>query len=132
MSIEAEPIGGGAPYRKAAGRFGPQSGTVPWYSRRAHRKRSTTGPAMAAHSDDPSNQAPPSADVDLFGTDGPLQGAMAANGAHAEAAALTAFGRHWGAAEKFEQARLANDTPPVLRGDVVEFHAAYHGFMAES
>ena len=32
----------------------------------------------------------------------------------------------------FDKARIANDSPPVLRGDVVEFHPAYHGFMAES
>jgi len=87
---------------------------------------------MAADTDDLSNQAPPYADVDLFGSDLPLQEAVAANGAGAEAAALAAFGRHWGTAAKFEQARLANDNPPVLRGDVIDFHPAYHGFMADS
>ena len=58
----------------------------------------------------------------------------------AEAAALSAFGRHWGTAAMFEAARLANENTPKLktfdtkgfRRDVVEFHPAYHGFMAES
>jgi putative acyl-CoA dehydrogenase len=86
------------------------------------------------------NQSPPYEGIDLFASDRPLQEAVAANGARAEAAALSAFGRRWGAAEMFEQARLANDNPPKLRSfdakgfrrDVVEFHPAYHHFMAES
>ena len=86
------------------------------------------------------NQSPPYGDVDLYGSDRPLQDAVAANGAGAEAAALSAFGRRWGSAEMFEQARLANENPPRLRAfdaqgrrlDVVEFHPAYHHFMAES
>jgi putative acyl-CoA dehydrogenase len=86
------------------------------------------------------NQSPPFRDVDLFGSDRPLREAVAANGAGTEAAALSAFGRRWGAAEMFEQARLANEYPPRLRTfdaaghrcDTVEFHPAYHRFMAES
>ena len=86
------------------------------------------------------NQLPPYQDVELFGSDRPLQEAVAANGAGGEAAALSAFGRRWGAAAMFEQARLANENPPKLRAfdakgrrcDVVEFHPAYHHFMAES
>ncbi len=66
----------------------------------------------------------------------PLQ----ANGAAAEAAALSEFGRRWGAAAMFDAARLANENTPKLkifdtkgfRRDTVEFHPAYHGFMAES
>ena len=58
----------------------------------------------------------------------------------AEAEALAAFGRRWGSAAMFEQARLANENPPRLRTfdaqghrcDLVEFHPAYHYFMAES
>ena len=46
--------------------------------------------------------------------------------------ALSAFGRHWGRAELIEQARLADKNPPRLDGDVVEFHPAYHRFMADS
>jgi putative acyl-CoA dehydrogenase len=87
---------------------------------------------MAADTDELSNQAPPFADVDLYAGDQALQEAVTANGASGEASALAAFGRHWGAAEMLEQARLANANPPVLRGDVVEFHPAYHGFMTES
>ena len=55
-------------------------------------------------------------------------------------AALSAFGRHWGSAEMFDLARQANENPPKLktfdakgfRRDFVEFHPAYHQFMAES
>jgi putative acyl-CoA dehydrogenase len=86
------------------------------------------------------NQSPPYADIDLFGTDRALQDAVAANNAGDDTAALAAFGRHWGSAPMFEQARLANENPPKLRAfdaqgrrsDQVEFHPAYHAFMAES
>jgi len=61
------------------------------------------------------NQSPPYRDVDLFGGDRALQEAVAANGAGGEAVALSAFGRHWGSAGMFEQARLANENPPKLR-----------------
>jgi len=86
------------------------------------------------------NQSPPYRDVDLFGDDRALQDAVAANWAKGEITALSSFGRHWGSAAMFEQARLANDNPPRLRTfdskghrcDIVEFHPAYHHFMAES
>jgi putative acyl-CoA dehydrogenase len=86
------------------------------------------------------NQSPPYQDVDLYRNDRPLQEAVAANGAAGEAVALSAFGRHWGSATMFEQARIANENPPKLRAfdasgnrcDIVEFHPAYHHFMAES
>jgi putative acyl-CoA dehydrogenase len=86
------------------------------------------------------NQSPPFEDVDLFTTDRPLQDAVRANGAESELAALADFGRHWGSASMFAQARLANTMPPQLvtfdskgfRRDVVEYHPAYHHFMAES
>ncbi len=86
------------------------------------------------------NQSPPFADVDLFALDRPLQDAVRANGAAAETKALAAFGQRWGAAEMFDLARQANENPPKLRAfdahgvrrDFVEFHPAYHLFMAES
>jgi putative acyl-CoA dehydrogenase len=89
---------------------------------------------------DTANQSPPYVDVDLYGSDQPLQSAVAGNGDGGEAAALAAFGKHWGSAEMFDLARQANENPPVLRTfdakgfrrDVVEFHPAYHHFMAES
>jgi putative acyl-CoA dehydrogenase len=95
---------------------------------------------MAAGTDAVFNQAPPFEDIDLYGSDRPLQEAVAANGAGGEAAALAAFGRHWGSATMFDQARLANENPPKLRAfdaqgrrlDSVEFHPAYHRLMAES
>ncbi len=86
--------------------------------------------ALAAN--DAFNQSPPYQDVDLFTSDRPLRDAVAANGASAQAAALSAFGRHWGTADMIAQARLANENKPALTGDVVEFNPAYHRFMAES
>jgi putative acyl-CoA dehydrogenase len=86
------------------------------------------------------NQSPPYEDIDLFGSDRPLQEAVAANGAAQDAPALSAFGRCWGSAEMLEQGRLANENPPKLRAydakgfrrDTIEFHPAYHRTMAES
>jgi putative acyl-CoA dehydrogenase len=93
-----------------------------------------------ADTQDVFNQSPPFVDVDLYATDRPLQEAVTANGGTAPPEVLSAFGRHWGSAEMFEQARLANEYPPKLktydpkgrRLDVLEFHPAYHRFMAES
>ena len=83
------------------------------------------------------NQPPPYEDVDLFSSDVPLAEAVKANGGGADAKALANFGRRWGTAAMFAQARVANDDPPRLiaangRLDVVEFNPAYHAFMAES
>ncbi len=86
------------------------------------------------------NQSPPYEDVDLFMSDAALRDAVAANGAGDDANALSAFGRRWGSAEMFDLGRRANENPPTLetfdgkghRRDVVEFHPAYHLFMAES
>jgi putative acyl-CoA dehydrogenase len=86
------------------------------------------------------NQSPPYVDIDLYASDRPLADAVAANGGGRHAAALSAFGNHWGSAEMFELARAANENPPQLkafdpkgfRRDVIEFHPAYHQFMAES
>src|SRR5688572_16771501 len=86
------------------------------------------------------NQSPPYEDVDLYASDPALRDAVEANGAGAEAAALSEFGRHWGTAAMFDAARVANENTPKLktfdtkgfRRDVVEFHPAYHGFMVES
>jgi putative acyl-CoA dehydrogenase len=86
------------------------------------------------------NQSPPHVDVDLFRSDRPLRDAIAANGVRGDDAALSAFGKHWGSAQTAEAARLANENRPRLkafddkgfRRDVVEFHPAYHQFMADS
>jgi len=86
------------------------------------------------------NQSPPYVDVNLFDGDLPLQEAMRANGAGGEAVTLSQFGARWGSAEMAGNARLANENPPKLRAfdakghrlDIVEFHPAYHAFMAES
>jgi len=78
------------------------------------------------------NQSPPFVNVDLYAVDLPLQEAVAANGGGELARELSTFGRHWGRAEMLDDARLANEIPPVLKGEVVEFHPAYHRFMSES
>src|SRR5208283_5962700 len=80
------------------------------------------------------NQSPPFENIDLFSSDAPLVAAVRANGAEHETAALSAFGRQWGTAERFALARRANENPPKLcsfdqkgfRRDAVEFHPAYH------
>src|SRR5215471_7488473 len=86
------------------------------------------------------NQSPPYQDVDLFASDQPLQDAVRANGAAGEVDALSEFGRRWGTADMVAQGRLANENAPKLetfdargfRQDIVEFHPAYHQFMAQS
>ena len=95
---------------------------------------------MPNRAEDIDNQSPPYGDVDLFGSDRALQEAVSANGAGGEASALAAFGRRWGTAAMFEDARAANENPPRLQrtevngdpADVVEFDPAYHRFMAAS
>src|SRR6476620_8418618 len=84
------------------------------------------------------NQSPPYLDVDLYASDQPLRSAVASNGGEGDAAALSAFGKHWGSAGMFELARQANENPPKLktvdakgyRRDFIEFHPAYHELMA--
>src|SRR5262249_42364818 len=61
------------------------------------------------------NQSPPYVNVDLYASDRPLQSAVAANGGGRDAAALSAFGKHWGRAEMFDLARAANENPPELK-----------------
>jgi putative acyl-CoA dehydrogenase len=86
------------------------------------------------------NQSPPYEDLDLYGSDQPLQDAVNAHGAASEASALSAFGRRWGSAEMLEHGRLANENAPKLktfdakgfRRDIVEFHPSYHRLMAQS
>jgi putative acyl-CoA dehydrogenase len=98
----------------------------------------STQPPSAAY--DRFNQSPPYVDVDLYGGDPPLMAAVAANGGDGDVAGLSAFGKRWGSAEMLELARQANENVPKLktfdakgfRRDTVEFHPAYHHFMAES
>ena len=86
------------------------------------------------------NQSPPYLDVDLYASDQPLRSAVASNGGEGDAAALSAFGKHWGSAGMFELGRQANENPPKLktfdakgfRRDFIEFHPAYHDLMAAS
>ena len=86
------------------------------------------------------NQSPPYENVDLFSSDVPLREAVAANGGADQAVALSAFGKLWGSADMFAQARRANENPPKIHAfdpkgfhrDTVEFHPAYHHFMKQS
>src|SRR5438876_12337083 len=61
------------------------------------------------------NQSPPYVDVDLYAGDRALQSAVAANGGEHDAAALSAFGKHWGTADMFDLARATNEHPPKLK-----------------
>jgi len=86
------------------------------------------------------NQSPPYENVDLFSSDAPLVEAVKANGAVNELSALTGFGKEWGAADRLNLGRQANENPPRLhafdakgfRRDTVEFHPAYHDLMRAS
>jgi len=86
------------------------------------------------------NQAPPFVDVNLVTLDQPLLDALTANGVDPVQEGLLSFGEAWGAAERFELGRLANENPPKLRthnargerADQVEFHPAWHALMAAS
>ena len=97
-------------------------------------------PDFPSGSRDALNQPPPFAEIDLFALDKPLQDAIAANGAGAGSADLHAFGQAWGTSALKEQGAVANTNPPRLeafdaqgfRRDLVTFHPAYHGFMANS
>src|ERR1700704_4402428 len=96
--------------------------------------------AAQPRSDGLLNQSPPYGDVDLYTSDQPLRSAVASNGGEGDAAALSAFGKHWGSAGMVELARQANENPPKLkifdakgfRRDFIEFHPAYHELMAAS
>jgi putative acyl-CoA dehydrogenase len=96
--------------------------------------------AVQPHVDALLNQSPPYVDVDLCASDQPLRNAVASNGGDGDAAALSAFGKHWGSAGMFELGRQANENPPRLktfdakgfRRDFIEFHPAYHELMAAS
>src|ERR1700694_4523146 len=86
------------------------------------------------------NQSPPFEDVDLFASDRPLAGAVAANCGASVEKELSEFGKHWGSAAMAGRGRAANENTPKLRTfdsrgnrrDEVEFHPAYHELMARS
>jgi putative acyl-CoA dehydrogenase len=82
---------------------------------------------------DLSNQSPQYQDRDLLGEDAALNGAASALLSAAELGALSLVARTLGAAERFEEARLADGFAPVLQSpERVEYHAAYHALMARS
>lgn len=85
------------------------------------------------------NQSPPLGDINLVLSNQPLIDALKAGGVDAQDA-MSDFGTGWGAADRFELGRLANENPPKLhthdprgfRLDMVEFHPAYHALMRMS
>lgn len=95
-------------------------------------------PSFETH--DVFNQTPPFGDVNLLAADRPLRDALQACGVEPEAEGLLAFGEAWGAAERLDIGRLANENPPKLRThdargyriDAVEFHPAYHVLIRAS
>ncbi len=84
-----------------------------------------------------SNQPPPFEDVDLFGTDLPLQEGVAREGGGWASERLHAFGVKVGSAAVMELGRDANRYTPELhthdryghRIDEVRFHPAWHAVM---
>ena len=86
------------------------------------------------------NQVPPLVDYDVFGTDPVLAAAVEREGARWALDQLGEFGRAAGTADMIDAGRLANEHGPILRThdrvgnriDEVEFHPAYHRFMALS
>ena len=84
------------------------------------------------------NQPPPLAGHDVFGSDRALTEALVREGAGWSAGALHELGELAGTPESQEWGRMANANPPVLRThdryghrvDVVEYHPAYHELMS--
>jgi putative acyl-CoA dehydrogenase len=83
------------------------------------------------------NQAPPLAGYDVFGSDAALVEGVNRHDAGWAAESLTTLGQRAGTGEAQEWGRLANDYPPVLQSldryghriDEVEFHPAWHELM---
>jgi putative acyl-CoA dehydrogenase len=74
------------------------------------------------------NQPPPLAGYDLFSQDRALVEALRREGGEAHESACAAFGRLCGG-DVLELGRLANEHPPALRGDEVDFHPAWHELL---
>ena len=99
------------------------------------------GPEMnqAFSTHDVANQPPSLAGVNLFTFD-PVLTAMVEGAPPQVIEMLTGLGAFFGSAETLEMARLANQSPPVLRThdpqgnqiDLVEYHPAYHALMRRS
>jgi putative acyl-CoA dehydrogenase len=75
------------------------------------------------------NQPPPLRDYNIVAVNAPLREALRREGAAWAEDDLLAFGAELGG-EPLEWGRLANEHPPVLRGnDRVEFHPAWHSLL---
>ena len=74
------------------------------------------------------NEAPPLVGYDLFGENRPLAEALEREGGGWWAERCSTFGLLL-TGEPLEWGRLANEFPPKLRGNEVEFHPAWHELM---
>ena len=96
--------------------------------------------APSAGTHDVTNQPPPLADYDVYGSDVALGRAVAANGAEWASEHLHAVGRRAGSTEAIALGFEANANPPKLKAfdrfghriDEVEYHPAYHALVAEA
>jgi putative acyl-CoA dehydrogenase len=88
--------------------------------------------ALDTHFADFPNQPPAYENHDLLGEDAALHGAVSALLEPVDVASVTRLARALGSAEHFEQARLANATPPRLAAGAIEFHPAYQALTARS
>ena len=84
-----------------------------------------------------STESSPYVDVDLQTAVTSPWDAVAAMGAESTRPALAEFGCHWGTAEMFDLAREPHESaqapallPQGISADIVEFHPAYHHYMA--
>jgi putative acyl-CoA dehydrogenase len=89
----------------------------------AYPHRIATFPQTSA-----ANQPPPLEGHDLFAQNRPLAEALEREGAGWAADACSAFGRVL-TGEPLAWGRLANEHPPTLNGDEVEFHPAWHALL---
>ncbi|WP_235779076.1 acyl-CoA dehydrogenase family protein [Sinomonas notoginsengisoli] len=86
------------------------------------------------------NQAPPRTDVDEFSANAALVDGIRRHGATWASGELAAIGRLVGSRQFAENARLANECPPVLNAldrwgeslDEVKYHPAYHHVIADA
>jgi putative acyl-CoA dehydrogenase len=78
------------------------------------------------------NDVPPLVDYNLYASDASLGSAIVVNGVEWADEMLFDFGRKLGSAEVIDWGKLANENPPVLNENEVEFHPSWHSLMRMS